>query len=184
MKIGYSLAAKIIDRLEEFGIISPFAGTTPRKILISEEEYLQRVKLKDDETQFWPQQFGDARIEYELEVADRMDGHSFEYWCANLLRKNWFLDVQVTRGSGDHGVDIVAIKDGIKYAIQCKCYSSPLGNTPVQEVNTGKLMYDCHVGVVMTNSSFTSGAIELADKAGVLLWDRRKLEEMLAKIFS
>ena len=54
---------------------------------------------------------------------DNMDGHSFEYWCADLLRDNGFENVSVTQGSGDQGVDVLAEKDGVKYAIQCKCYS-------------------------------------------------------------
>ena len=109
----------------------------------------------------------------------KMSGHDFEYFCAELLRKNGFLDVKVTKGSGDQGVDILAKKDGIKYAIQCKNYASPLGNTPVQEVNAGKIYYRCHVGVVMTNSTFTQGAKTLAEATGVLLWDRSVLTQMM-----
>ena len=43
---------------------------------------------------------------------DDMEGHEFEYFCADLLRDKGFLDVEVTRGSGDFGVDILAEKDG------------------------------------------------------------------------
>lgn len=114
-----------------------------------------------------------------VSVIDGMEGHQFEYFCAELLRKVGFVDVTVTRGSGDQGVDILAVKDGIKYAIQCKNYASTLGNTPVQEVSAGKQFYGCHVGVVMTNSTFTSGAIQLADANNVLLWDRKKLDELI-----
>lgn len=113
---------------------------------------------------------------------DQMDGHEFEYYCADILRKNGFKDVSVTPGSGDQGVDVLATKDGIKYAIQCKNYASPLGNTPVQEVNAGKVYYNCHVGVVMTNSVFTPGAVQLAEATGVLLWDGSKLEDMIRQI--
>ncbi|MBR5313400.1 MAG: restriction endonuclease [Clostridia bacterium] len=112
-------------------------------------------------------------------VIDGMDGHTFEYFCADLLWKNGFIEVSVTKGSGDQGVDILATKDGIKYAIQCKNYSSPLGNTPVQEVNAGKTFYNCHVGVVMTNSTFTKGAKTLAQATGILLWDKTILQKMI-----
>ena len=89
---------------------------------------------------------------------DRMEGHEFEYFCAELLERCGFEDVTVTRGSGDQGVDILAFKEDIKYAIQCKNYSTPLGNKSIQEVFAGKTFYHCHVGVVMTNSTFTKGA--------------------------
>lgn len=114
-------------------------------------------------------------------VIDAMEGHTFEEWCAELLRKNGFVNVEVTPGSGDQGVDVTAVKDGIRYAIQCKCYSSDLGNKPIQEVYTGKNIYKCQVGVVMTNRHFTPGAKEAAEATGVLLWDRDKLEEMIVK---
>jgi len=67
-----------------------------------------------------------------VSAVDGMEGHQFEFFCADLLRKVGFLDVSVTPGSGDQGVDILAVKDGIKYAIQCKNYANTLGNTPVQ----------------------------------------------------
>lgn len=114
-----------------------------------------------------------------LSLVDDMKGHEFEYWCAELLKKNGFTNVEVTKGSGDQGVDVLAVKNGIRYAIQCKCYSSNLGNTPVQEIYAGKALYRCHVGVVMTNQYFTAGAVELAQATGVLLWDREKLQKLL-----
>lgn len=112
---------------------------------------------------------------------DSMDGHQFEYFCADILRKNGFERVAVTQGSGDQGIDIIAFKDGIKYGVQCKCYSSDIGNKAVQEAFSGKAFYNCHVGVVLTNRYFTAPAKELAEKNGILLWDRNKLNEMIGK---
>lgn len=117
--------------------------------------------------------------ENNISSVDEMDGHEFEYFCADVLKKNGFADVSVTKGSGDQGVDILANRGGVKYAIQCKHYSSPLGNKPIQEVNAGKTFYNCHVGVVMTNSTFTTGALALAEATGVLLWDNTELQRMI-----
>lgn len=134
--------------------------------------------LRDEEN--WRRnQKGINPTDYELSKVDSMNGPDFERWCAEALCRNNFDNVQVTRGSGDQGVDVLAEKGGIKYAIQCKCYASDLGNTPVQEVNAGKTIYHCHVGVVMTNRFFTAGAKRAADATGVLLWDRDKLEEYI-----
>lgn len=114
-----------------------------------------------------------------IALLDGLEGHQFEHWCAALLEKNGFSNIKVTPGSNDHGVDIVAVKDDIHYAFQCKCYSSDLGNSPVQEVSAGRMMYQCQVGVVMTNRHFTKGAKELAAATGTLLWDRDKLLSMM-----
>lgn len=110
--------------------------------------------------------------EAELLNIDLMEGHAFEHWCAALLLRIGFHDVEVTPASGDDGVDIIAQKDGIRYAIQCKRYSSDLGNTPIQEVHAGKSVYNCHVGAVMTNRYFTAGGKRSAEATGTLLWDR------------
>lgn len=108
-----------------------------------------------------------------------MDGYEFEKYAANLLAKNGFQKVEVTKCSSDFGVDIIAFKDDIKYAIQCKRYSSSVGIKAVQEVIGSKAMNNCHVAVVLTNNYFTKSAKELAQKNNVLLWDKDKLNELI-----
>lgn len=110
---------------------------------------------------------------------DEMEGHDFEYFCADLLQRHGFLDVQVTKGSGDYGIDILAEKDGVTYAIQCKRYQEPVGVKAVQEAYAGRDYYDRMVGAVLTNQYFTSPAVEAAKKLKILLWDRGYLEEMM-----
>lgn len=104
-----------------------------------------------------------------------MDGHEYEYQCAKMLRKRGFSRVKVTQGSADQGIDIIAYKNGKKYGIQCKYYSSPVGNKAVQEAFAGAKYYKCDIAVVMTNNTFTKSAIELAGKTFVLLWDNNKI---------
>lgn len=110
---------------------------------------------------------------------DGMEGHQFEYFCADIMKKNGFINVEVTQGSGDHGIDILADKDGISYAVQCKCYSSNIGNAAVQQAHTGKSLYHKDIAVVLTNRYFTPQAKEEAYALGVKLWDRDKLNEMI-----
>ncbi len=107
---------------------------------------------------------------------DLMEGHEFEEYCAELLKKCGFEDVEVTRGSGDYGIDILAEKDGVTYAIQCKCYNAPVGVKAVQEAYAGRDYYDRMVGAVLTNQHFTQPAVEAAGKLKILLWDRERLE--------
>lgn len=116
----------------------------------------------------------------QLSLIDEMDGHTFEYYCAELLEKNGFLNVEVTKGSGDHGIDLTAVKDEISYAIQCKCYSSNIGNSAVQQAHTGKSLYHKDIAVVLTNQYFTTQAKEEAAALGVKLWDRDTLTNMIS----
>ena len=110
---------------------------------------------------------------------DEMEGHDFEYYCADLLRARGFREVEVTGASRDYGVDILAEKDGVTYAIQCKCYASAVGVAAVQEIYAGRDYYERMVGVVLTNQYFTEPAVDMARKLKILLWDRGYLESMM-----
>lgn len=107
------------------------------------------------------------------------DGAKFEEFCCTILRFNGFYNVQMTRSSSDYGVDILAEKDGITYAIQCKCYSDKVGNKAVQEAYSGKSFYDRMVAAVLTNNYFTNAAIETAKANNVLLWNRGYLSKLM-----
>ena len=39
LKVGFNRAARIMDQLEEAGIVGPEEGTKPRKVLMTKEEY-------------------------------------------------------------------------------------------------------------------------------------------------
>ncbi len=112
---------------------------------------------------------------------DLMEGREFERYCAQLLREHEFSEVEVTKGSRDYGVDILAQKDGVTYAIQCKRYDGPVGVHAIQEAYAGRDYYDCMVGVVMTNQYFTSPAVEVAGKLKIMMWDRDYLETMASE---
>lgn len=118
-----------------------------------------------------------------IEKIDNMTGVEFEKLTAKLLKQLGYSNVTVTKSSGDQGIDVLANKDGVKYAIQCKNYSRKLDNTPVQEAFAGKTFYHCDVGVVITNNFFTDGAKQLANSTGVILWDRNELKRMLEKAY-
>jgi HJR/Mrr/RecB family endonuclease/uncharacterized membrane protein YciS (DUF1049 family) len=188
-KIGFNRSARIIDQLFEVGVVGPEEGTFPRKVLMTPDEFdelLKNVILSKTVYQETTQENSclsfeeNRRIDLYNNKYDYMDGHDFERYCASILEKNGFSDVSVTPGSGDQGIDVIAYKDGVKYGIQCKCYSSDIGNKAVQEAFSGAKFYECHVPVVLTNRHFTKSAKELAEKANVLLWDREKLNELIS----
>lgn len=110
---------------------------------------------------------------------DYMTGEDFEVFIAQILGKIGFYNIQLTKGSGDQGVDILAEKDNIKYAFQCKRYDKSVGNKAVQEVFAGKFFYHCHVAVVVTNNYFTQSAKDLAHENGVVLWDRDYIQKFI-----
>lgn len=99
-----------------------------------------------------------------------MSGWDFERYCADCLLKKGFTKAEVTSGSGDHGVDIIAEQNGIRFGIQCKLYQGQIPNKTVQEAYTGASYYDCDVAVIMSNSELTKQAQEEARKLRVKFW--------------
>lgn len=116
---------------------------------------------------------------YSLCDVDGIDGIDFETLTCDILIANGFETAENTQASMDFGVDVLACKDGITYAIQCKRYHHPVGIEAIQQVYAGRAYYECHVAVVLTNQYFTSHAYKLADKLGVVLWDRDMLAQLL-----
>lgn len=121
------------------------------------------------------------KFKYRNINLNNMNGSEFEYFCSDLLKDNEFKHVTVTKGSGDHGIDILASKSGKRYAIQCKRYSSNVGNSAVQEAYSGKALYNADIAVVMSNSNFTKQAVSDAEKLDVSLWDKNDLSILIDK---
>ena len=48
LKLGYARAARIMDQLEELGIVGPYEGSKPRAVLVTKEMWLQRKLLNQD----------------------------------------------------------------------------------------------------------------------------------------
>ena len=48
LKLGYARAARIIDMMYEMGIVSEFAGSKPRTVLISREKYIEMLTSSEE----------------------------------------------------------------------------------------------------------------------------------------
>lgn len=98
-----------------------------------------------------------------------MDGAGYERYVAQYLYQNGYKKVTQTGKTGDMGVDLVAKKHGISYAVQCKYYSKPVSGAAVQEAVAGMALYDCQRAMVVTNSHLTKGARTLAQANDVVV---------------
>ena len=92
----------------------------------------------------------------------------FEQWCERrLARLGW--TAVATKLTGDQGADVLAEKNGFRVVVQCKYYSSPVGNKSVQEVYAARQHYRYDAAAVVTNSGYTPSARALAGSTGVAL---------------
>lgn len=103
-----------------------------------------------------------------------MSGPQFEMFVAEVLRAIGYRTT-VLGGSGDQGVDVIAIGNDQRIGVQCKNYAKPVGNKPVQEVYAGARHHDCNKAMVVAPMGFTKGAVALAKSVGVELHDSTSL---------
>ncbi len=95
-------------------------------------------------------------------------GIEYEQYCAQVLNEaGW--TTQLTKATGDQGTDIKAERKGRRIIVQCKFYSSPVGNKAVQEATAARLHERADQAVVVSNASYTEAARQLAGTTGVLL---------------
>ena len=48
LKLGYARAARVMDELEELGVVGPYEGSKPRSVLVTREMWLQRKLINND----------------------------------------------------------------------------------------------------------------------------------------
>jgi len=149
--VEYFINNVLLDELDnqESTYLSTFYGEVA--------EIVNRIAL-DTETEF----------NLSLTFDENMTGLEFEKYCKQLLvDDDW--DVIITKSTGDQGVDLIAMQTGAIVAVQCKKSKLPIGNKAVQEIVSGARHYKAKIPVVVTNSSFTESAKNLAKTNGVFL---------------
>lgn len=105
-------------------------------------------------------------------------GVPFEKFLAEVFTELGY-HVQLTKVSGDQGIDLLVQREGVRTAIQVKGYSDAVGNGAVQEAHTGMAYYGCPQCAVITNSTFTSSAKSLARRIGCTLIDGSQIEPLI-----
>ena len=118
---------------------------------------------------------------FTISDLDLMSGAEFEEYITYLFNQLGY-KASNTKLSGDQGIDVIATKGVTKLAIQCKCFSKPVGNHAVMEAVAGGKYYNADKVMVVTNNTFTKSARELAKVNNVVLWDRKILKEKIEGI--
>lgn len=104
---------------------------------------------------------------------EKMTGYDYEKFVAKKLLKDGFRKTKLTPQSGDFGADILGVdRKRKRVAVQCKKYAGTVGVKSVQEVIAAVQYYECDYGMVVTNSTFTAAAKELAKKTEVVLKEK------------
>lgn len=130
------------------------------------------------ETKGWREQITDILL--------NMSPYAFEKLAKRLLRECGFSDVEVTKKSGDGGIDGTGKLriNGIfsfNVAFQCKRYKGAVGAPDIRDFR-GSLSTNIEKGVLITTGSFTRAALEEASSEGKRLIDLMDGEELINKL--
>jgi restriction system protein len=116
----------------------------------------------------------------KMRRVDQMTGLQFEQCVAGLLKAQGYHRIRLTE-QFDYGVDITAEKDGIHWGIQVKRNSGLVGANAVRQAVTALNIYGCDRAMVITNSSYSYVATELAVSNGCVLIGRDTLTKWVAR---
>jgi restriction system protein len=119
--------------------------------------------------------------ELRLSNIDEMSGLEFENYLKNVLSHQGY-SVEKTPATGDLGVDLIAERGHSRLAIQVKRYQGKVSRTAVSDAVAGMHHYSCNGSMVITNSSFSPGAISLAESNQCILIDREILSTWIYDI--
>lgn len=107
---------------------------------------------------------------HALERLRTLSGIEFERHVGELYQRLGY-HVELTRGGGDQGIDVIAQSPQQRLGIQCKQWSGVVGNDGVQEAIAGRAYYNCSHAAVVCTSTFTQPARDLAERANIQLID-------------
>ncbi len=120
------------------------------------------------------------------DILQHLDPYAFERLAQRLLRECGFSDVQVTKRSGDGGIDgtgKLRIQGIFSFnvAFQCKRYKGPVGPGAIRDFR-GSLGTNIEKGVLITTGTFTKTAKDEASSEGKRLIDLMDGEELINKL--
>lgn len=108
-----------------------------------------------------------------------LSGYQFEKEVAKLYEAHGY-DVQVTKGSGDGGIDIFLEKAGRRYGVQCKNHHKAIGPAAIRDLY-GAMSYEgLDAGIFIASSGYTKGAKEFARNKAITLLDINNVLRMHA----
>lgn len=91
-----------------------------------------------------------------------LDGWQFEEEVAKVFRLNGYR-AEVTKKTGDGGIDLIMYKDGLKYIVQCKHYRNTLPVEPVRALNGVREDFKANILIIVASSGLTKAGYEFIE---------------------
>lgn len=130
---------------------------------------------------------GEAEAKNELLAWIRsLSAIEFEYYIADFFRKlNYNAKVVGSHGSGDGGIDLVIVKDGLRHFVQCKRYiNSHVGEPMVRDFYGAIVdsLGEREKGYLVTTHYYSEAAKKFATTRPIELIDADKLVKYIMTV--
>jgi restriction system protein len=116
------------------------------------------------------------RTGFTLRDLESLSPAQFEEWCADRLREQKFT-VSVVGGQGDHGIDLLAERDGTRTAVQCKRWFGvrSVGEPQIRDLFGAMQHEGASSGLVLTTGHYSDAAVKWAQGKPIKLWGVNEL---------
>jgi len=108
----------------------------------------------------------------------KMNPVEFEAFVGNEFHKLGYA-VEMTKGSGDHGIDLLIRKGNELAVVQCKQWTAPVGEPVVRDFFGSLVNLRAQHGYLVTTSSFTTHAFSFVQDKPIRLMDLDALIELV-----
>ena len=112
---------------------------------------------------------------------------AFERLISRLLVCSGYQNVRMVGGSGDHGADLLAQKNGKRWLFQAKQWKKPIGTNVIKETLDALHDYRAEIPVIVSSRGFetevkTQQKILFSQGIPLQLWDAAELTKRLNKL--
>ena len=121
------------------------------------------------------------------EIIRKTNWQNFERLISRLVMAEGFSGARVVGQSNDHGADIVASKNGIRWVFQAKHWNKPVGLSVIDETLRAAQIYNARIPVIVASGGFEKQALEhqralLSQGIPLQLWDTDDLLEHVSRL--
>lgn len=121
----------------------------------------------------------DTAQSHSVNPLEEINWQDFELLVGEHFRQQGFV-VEETAGGADGGIDLIAVKNGEKYLVQCKQWKAyKVGVKVVRELLGVMVGAAASGGFVVTSGEFTHDAVVFANDNNITLLDGKALRRMI-----
>jgi hypothetical protein len=166
---------------ERLTVEQPQLAELQSQVAQSEPEVSAAQKMLDEAKQKHAEllkQFNSRRNELLSFDWRDLRGVPFEKFVRAILEELGY-QVREAKAAGDLTVNLIGEKEGVSVAVAAKGCAEIVENSIVQKTHAGMTQHKCQRCAIVTNSTFTPSAIDLAKRLGCTLFDKGQIQPLI-----